>query len=54
MVAGNGGRPDALAGRHAGPEVLGSCGDDHRIDWGYACVAATSGHSKGAIGAVRS
>jgi hypothetical protein len=31
--------------------VLGSCGDDHRIDWGYACAAAPAAQSKAAIGA---
>jgi hypothetical protein len=31
--------------------VLGSCGDDHRINWGYAYAAAQSKQSKSAIGA---
>jgi hypothetical protein len=31
--------------------VLGSCGDDHRINWGYAYAAAPSKDSKAAIGA---
>ena len=31
--------------------VLGSCGDDHRINWGYAYAAAPSGLAKAAIGA---
>ena len=31
--------------------ILGSCGDDHRINWGYAYAAAISGLSKSAIGA---
>ena len=31
--------------------VLGSCGDDHRINWGYAYAAAPSGLCKAAIGA---
>jgi len=31
--------------------VLGSCGDDHRINWGYAYAAAPSGLSQAAIGA---
>jgi hypothetical protein len=30
--------------------VLGSCGDDHRINWGYAYAAAASGLSQAAIG----
>src|SRR5208337_2761141 len=30
--------------------VLGSCGDDHRINWGYAYAAAPSELSKSAIG----
>ncbi len=30
--------------------VLGSCGDDHRINWGYAYTAALSGTSRSAIG----
>ena len=30
--------------------VLGSCGDDHRINWGYAYVAASSSQAKAAIG----
>ncbi|HEY3863948.1 MAG TPA: DUF4965 domain-containing protein [Verrucomicrobiae bacterium] len=32
-------------------DVLGSSGDDHRINWGYACAAAVSAQSKAAIGA---
>ena len=31
--------------------ILGSAGDDRRIDWGYAYAAANSGQSKSAIGA---
>ncbi len=31
--------------------VLGSAGDDHRIDWGYAYAAASTKDSKAAIGA---
>src|ERR1022692_805215 len=30
--------------------LLGSCGDDHRINWGYAYAAASSKQSKAAIG----
>src|SRR5208282_3694541 len=33
-----------------GQNVLGSCGDDHRINWGYAYAAARSGLSRAAIG----
>jgi hypothetical protein len=32
-------------------DVLGSSGDDHRINWGYAYAAASSTQAKGAIGA---
>jgi hypothetical protein len=32
-------------------DVLGSRGDDHRINWGYAYAAARSGQAKSAIGA---
>ena len=31
--------------------VLGSCGDDHRIDWGYAYAAAPTAVAKSAMGA---
>ena len=31
--------------------VLGSCGDNHRIDWGYAYAAAPGALAKAAIGA---
>jgi hypothetical protein len=31
--------------------VLGSAGDDHRINWGYAYAAAATKHCKAAIGA---
>jgi hypothetical protein len=31
--------------------VLGSCGDDHRINWGYAYTAALTGLAKAAAGA---
>jgi hypothetical protein len=31
-------------------DVLGSSGDDHRIDWGCACAAAASGQARAAIG----
>ena len=33
--------------------VVGSCGDDHRINWGYAYAAAASKQAKAAIGADR-
>ena len=33
--------------------VLATCGDDHRINWGYAYVAASSRRAKAAIGAER-
>ncbi|MEY2428081.1 MAG: hypothetical protein QOJ40_966 [Verrucomicrobiota bacterium] len=33
--------------------VVGSAGDDHRINWGYAYAAAASKEAKGAIGAER-
>ncbi len=32
-------------------DVLGSSGDDHRINWGYAYAAASSAQTKAAIGA---
>jgi hypothetical protein len=31
--------------------ILGSCGDDHRINWGYAYTVAPSAQSRAAIGA---
>lgn len=31
--------------------ILGSCGDDHRIDWGYAYAAAPTDQARAAIGA---
>ena len=31
--------------------VLGTSGDDHRINWGYACAAASSAQAGAAIGA---
>ena len=34
--------------------VLGSWGDDHRINWGYAYAAAPSGEAKAAIGSDQS
>ncbi len=33
--------------------ILGSSGDDHRIDWGQAYLAADRGEAQGAIGASR-
>ena len=38
------------AGTEAQP-VLGSCGDDHRINWGYAYAAASRQWSRSALGA---
>jgi hypothetical protein len=31
--------------------VLGSCGDDHRINWGYAYMAAAANQAKAVVGA---
>jgi hypothetical protein len=33
--------------------ILGSCGDDHRINWGFAYMAAAAKQAKAAVGAHR-
>lgn len=45
------GRLTALRVGTVEQHVLGSSGDDHRIDWGYAYAAAARDQAKGVIGA---
>jgi hypothetical protein len=45
-----GGLTELHIGTHAQP-ILGSSGDDHRINWGYAYAAASRQQSKSVIGA---
>jgi hypothetical protein len=46
--------PSGLTALQVGTQeqpILGSCGDDHRINWGYAYAVAPRGQVKAAIGA---